>query len=260
MQKGEVYIVSTGMGNLGQLTPNALDVLKSVDLVVGYKKYIEELAEIIEVKDSFSNAMTQEVDRCKLAVKEALIPKKVAVVSNGDANVFGMAGLVLEIINENDLWDKLEVSVEPGISTMFATAAKAGAPIMNDFAVVSLSNRLTPLEQIEIRLRLALEADFVLGIYNPLSKTRKEPFHKFIETLSITRKDDTPIVIAKNVGRDIEDINITTVGELLRVENYDDVIDMSTFLLVGNSQTKIAKSGKHIITPRGYEKNYDYNL
>ena len=178
MSKGEIYIISTGSGNIQQITGNAMEFLKKADLIVGYSKYIKDIASAIEGKEVYSTGMTHEVDRCKYAIKQALTSKKVALISNGDANIYGMAGLVLEIIEANNLWDKLEIVIEPGITSLLTAAAKAGAPIMQDFAVVSLSNLLTSLDLIEKRLKNALEADFVLGLYNPLSHSRKEPFLK----------------------------------------------------------------------------------
>ena len=142
MSKGEIYIISTGTGNVQQLTGNACELLGKADLIVGYTKYIKDIESLIKDKEVYSTGMTHEVDRCKYAVEQALTSKKVALISNGDANVYGMAGLVLEIIEANNLWDKLEVIIEPGITSILTAAAKAGAPIMHDFAVVSLSNLL----------------------------------------------------------------------------------------------------------------------
>ena len=260
MSKGEIYIISTGSGNIQQITGNAMEFLKKADLIVGYSKYIKDIASAIEGKEVYSTGMTHEVDRCKYAIKQALTSKKVALISNGDANIYGMAGLVLEIIEANNLWDKLEIVIEPGITSLLTAAAKAGAPIMQDFAVVSLSNLLTSLDLIEKRLKNALEADFVLGLYNPLSHSRKEPFLKFLEILKDRRKEETPVVIAQNLGRENEKIYIKTVKDLLDFEGDGKLINMSTILIIGNSSTKLVNSGKNVITCRGYQQNYDYIL
>ncbi|OGI18690.1 MAG: precorrin-3B C(17)-methyltransferase [Candidatus Melainabacteria bacterium RIFOXYA2_FULL_32_9] len=260
MSKGEIYIVSTGTGNIQQLTGNAVECLNKADLIVGYSKYIKDIESLIEGKEIYSTGMTHEVDRCKYAVQETLKSKKVALISNGDANVYGMAGLVLEIIDANNLWDKLEVVIEPGITSILTAAAKAGAPIMHDFAVISLSNLLTPIELIYKRLNNALEADFVLGLYNPLSHSRKEPYAKFLEVLKQHRKEDTPVVIAQNLGRDNETIYIKTVKDLLEFKDDMKMINMSTILIIGSSATKLVNSGKNVITKRGYQQNYDYQL
>ncbi|HBH18867.1 MAG TPA: precorrin-3B C(17)-methyltransferase, partial [Cyanobacteria bacterium UBA9579] len=230
------------------------------DLIVGYTKYIKDIESLIKDKEVYSTGMTHEVDRCKYAVGQALTSKKVALISNGDANVYGMAGLVLEIIEANNLWDKLEVIIEPGITSILTAAAKAGAPIMHDFAVISLSNLLTPMELIEKRLQNALSADFVLGLYNPLSHSRKEPYFKFLEILQQHRNGDTPVVIAQNLGRDNEAIHIKTVKDLLELKDDMTMINMSTILIIGSSATRLANSGKKVITRRGYQQNYDYQL
>lgn len=260
MTKGEIYIVSTGMGTVQHLTHNALEALKNADLIVGYNKYIKDIAPIIEGKEIYQTGMTHEVERCKYAIKQALDSKKVALISNGDANIYGMAGLVLEIIEENNLWDKLEVVIEPGITTLLAAAAKSGAPIMTDFAVISLSNLLTPMELIELRLKNALEANFILGLYNPLSHSRKEPYQKFLALLKEYRKAETPVILAQNLGRSNEKIMIKSVEELLNLGEDLDVVNMSTMLIVGNSSTKLINSGKNVLTQRGYQQNYDYKL
>lgn len=260
MQKGEIYIVSTGMGNIEYITPNALEALKKADLIVGYNKYIKDIAPIIQGKEVYSTGMTHEVDRCKYAVKEAVFGKKIALISNGDANVYGMAGLVLEIIEANNLWDSLEIEITPGITSMLAAASKSGAPVMSDFAVISLSTLLTRIELIELRLKNTLEADFVIGLYNPLSHTRKEPYQKFLNLLKKYRKGEIPVVLAQNLGREAEKIMLKTVAELLEIQANLDIINMSTILIIGNSTTKFVNSEKYILTQRGYQQNYDYNL
>lgn len=260
MQKGEIYIVSTGTGNLGQLTSNALKALEKSELIVGYKKYIEDIFELIQNKEIQASGMKQEVDRCKYVIEEALKLKKVALICNGDANIYGLAGLVLEIIEQNQLWDKLDIHIEPGITSLLSAASKIGAPITNDFAVVSLSNLLTPLESIKLRLTKALEGDFVLGIYNPLSFSRNEPYLNFLEILKQHKTEQTPVIIAQNLGRSDEKILIKTVKDLLEIKDNLEVVNMSSMLIIGNSSTKTVNSGKNIVTLRGYQQNYDYSL
>jgi precorrin-3B C17-methyltransferase len=260
MKKGEIYIVSTGVGEKEHMTFNALTMLQKADIIVGYKKYIEDIKPLIEGKLSYSSGMTQEVDRCKYAIEKALEKNKVALISNGDVNVYGMAGLVLEIIDANKLWDKLEIVIEPGITTFLAAAAKVGAPVMNDFAVISLSNLLTPVELIQKRLKNALEADFVLGIYNPLSKTRKEPYIMFLELLQKTINSQIPVTIAQNLGREDEKIIICTVAKLINAGDDMEMVNMSSVLIIGNSTSRIVNNGKSIITRRGYQQVYEYSL
>lgn len=260
MNKGEIYILSTGTGDTGQLTRNVVDLLEKSDLIVSYTKYTKDIAPVIEGKEVYTTGMTHEVDRCKYALEQALTSKKVALISNGDANVYGMAGLVLELIEENNLWNQLEVVIEPGITSFLAAAAKTGAPVMNDFAIVSLSNLLTPMELIEKRLQAALSAEFVLGIYNPISHSRKEPFLMFLDLLKKYRKPETPVVIGQNLGRETEKIWIKSVGELLEIKDDAQILNMSTVLIIGNLNTKMVNSGKNVVTKRGYQQNYDYKI
>lgn len=260
MQKGEIYLVSTGAGGIEQITQNAILALDKAELIVGYTKYIKDIEPLLQNKEVYTTGMTHEVERCKYAIKQALNLKKVALISNGDVNVYGMAGLLLEIVEANNLWSQLEIVIEPGITTLLATAAKTGAPIMSDFAVVSLSNLLNPIELIRKRLINALDADFVLGIYNPLSHSRKEPYQMFLEILPQYRNIHNPVVIAQNIGRDTEKIWIKTVADLLNIRTDKDLINMSTILIIGNTTTKLVNSGKMLITQRGYQTAYDYSL
>ena len=256
----QIYIVSTGMGKGNYMTANAVELLKKADLIVGYTKYIDDIKDLISGKEIYATGMMEEVARCKYVLEQALSHKKVALISNGDANVYGMAGLLMEIIEENNLWDTVEVTIEPGITSMLLAASKAGAPIMGDFAVISLSNMLTPIELIEKRLKNALEGDFVVGLYNPLSHTRKEPYSMYLKLLEKHRPLETPVVIAQNLGRDNEKVLLTNVKELLAIKADINVINMSTILIIGNSFTKFVDSGKKVITQRGYQNNYNYAL
>lgn len=260
MKKGQIYIISTGTGNGEQLTLNALNLLKRSELIVGYSKYIDDIKNIIANKKTYSTGMTKEVDRCKYAINQALQGITTTLISNGDANVYGMAGLVLEIIDQNQLWNKIDIFIEPGVSSIFAAAAKAGAPIMSDFAVISLSNLLTPLEKIKLRLEYAFKGDFVAGIYNPLSHSRKEPYEEFLKLLKAYADKNTPVVIAKDIGRPNEKIIIKNVSYLLETGIDLDIINMSTIIIIGNSSTKIVNDDNYVITQRGYQQNYDYKL
>lgn len=260
MSKGAIYILSTGTGDPGQLTQNVVNYLQSSDLIVSYTKYIKDIESVIRGKELYTTGMTHEVERCKYAVEQALTSKKVALISNGDANVYGMAGLVVEIIEENNLWNKLEVVIEPGITSFLAAAAKAGGPVMNDFAIISLSNLLTPEEKIQKRLEAAFEADFVVGIYNPLSHSRKEPYFMFLDLLKKYRNEETPVVIGQDLGRKDEIIRIKSVKDLLEAKDDMELVNMSTVLIIGNSNTKFVNSGRNVVTKRGYQQNYEYKI
>jgi precorrin-3B C17-methyltransferase len=187
--------------------------------------------------------MGQEVERARVAVAKALENKRVAVISSGDPGVYGMAGVVLEVAAN----EKAAVPIEiiPGVTAATAAAAALGAPLVGDFAVISLSDLLTPWQLIEKRLNAAAEADFVIVLYNPQSQGRKEPLAKAHQILLKYRSQETPVGIVKAVGRDGEKVVITTLGSMLEHE-----IDMATAIIVGNSTTRIVN--ERMVTPRGY--------
>ena len=171
-RKGTLFLVGIGSGDHKDMTAHCIAVLRNCDLVVGYKKYIELAMPFIAEKDVISSGMTQEVERCALAVTEAKKGKTVALISSGDPGVYGMAGLALELINKKRLWNRFEVEIVPGIPVIQSAAARLGAPLMNDYAVLSLSDLLTPWETIVKRLTHLAQGDFVICLYNPKSKKR----------------------------------------------------------------------------------------
>ncbi len=188
--------------------------------------------------------MGQEVKRAKTAIAKALENKHVAVISSGDPGVYGMAGVVLEAAEHEQA--NIPIDVIPGVTAATAAAAALGAPIIGDFAVISLSDLLTPWALIEKRLRMAAQADFVIVLYNPQSKGRKEPLVKAHQILLQHRSPSTPVGVVKNVGRDGEQASITTLSDMLNTE-----IDMVTTVIVGNSATRVVN--KRMVTPRGYD-------
>jgi len=227
------------------MTPNAHGAIENADVVIGYKTYIELIREIIKPNvEVVSGTMGREVDRAKTAVIKALEGKDVVVVSSGDPGVYGMAGVVLEAA----AFEKADVPIEivPGVTAATAAASRLGAPLVTDFAVISLSDLLTPWELIEKRLNAAAEADFVIVLYNPQSLGRKKPLAKAHEILLKHRKPTTPVGIVKQAGRDGEETIIASLDELLAKG-----VDMATTVIVGNSTTKIV-NGK-MVTPRGYD-------
>ena len=232
-------------------------------MVVGYKTYIDLIKNLISGKEIFSTGMTKEVDRCQKAIELALQGKKVAVVSSGDAGIYGMAGLVFELLQGSGVRGQgsanpafllphprspIPVSVIPGVPAFCAAASLLGAPLMHDFASISLSDLLTPWEIIKKRLKMASEGDFVIILYNPKSKTRVSQIEETIDIISMHRDGNTPVGIVKNALREGEEIKITTLKEM---PSHYDFIDMSTILIVGNSATFI--SNNRMITPRGYD-------
>jgi precorrin-3B C17-methyltransferase len=198
---------------------------------------IKPTAEVI------SGGMGREVERARLAIKKALEGKFVAVVSGGDSGIYGMAGLIIEVAEK--MHANVPIEIIPGVTAAIAAAAKIGAPIMGDFAAISLSDLLTPWNEIERGLRAAAEADFVIILYNPQSKRRIEPLIKAHQILLEYRKPDTPVGVVRNVERENEQRVITTLKDMLNHE-----IDMATTIIVGNSKTRIVNG--QIVTSRGY--------
>ena len=244
-RKGTLFLVGIGSGDHKDMTAHCIAVLRNCDLVVGYKKYIELAKPFIAEKDVISSGMTQEIERCALAVAEAKKGKTVALISSGDAGVYGMAGLALELINKKRLWNRFEVEIVPGIPVIHSAAARLGAPLMNDYAVISLSDLLTPWEMIVKRLSHAAQADFTICLYNPKSKKRTKQIKEAQSMLLRYRDPDTPVGLARNVGRKGESITLTTLKKMLRYK-----IDMVTIVIIGNSTTLV--KNEQMITPRGY--------
>lgn len=247
MEKGKIFVVGTGSGNKEGMTIKAVSVIKECQVVIGYSRYIDLLEDLIEDKEVIRSGMRREKDRCNKALEEALKGKKVALVSSGDPGIYGMAGLLLQVMEENapDV-PEIQVEIIPGITAASSTAASLGAPLMHDFAVISLSDLLTPWEEIEKKLHMAGEGDFVVVLYNPRSSKRKKQLELAQDILLMYRKDFTPVGIIKNAGRTNEKKQLATLKEMLKYE-----IDMSTTVIVGNSRSY--QFNDRIITPRGYE-------
>lgn len=241
-----LYIIGTGPGSIEHITPYAQDVIRKSDVIVGYGTYLGLIQELIKDKEVVSTGMTQEIDRCKKAVELALSGKTVSVISGGDPGIYAMAGLVFDIYRGMAVHVPVNIEVIPGISALNACASRLGAPLMHDFAVVSLSDRLTPWDLIEKRLAAAAMADFVTVLYNPKSIGRQEHINKARAVFLRHRSIETPVGIVKGAMRENERIIITNLRDML---NYD--IDMQATVIIGNSQTFIWK--KWMITPRGYE-------
>lgn len=235
----KLYVVGIGPGGREHMTYKAVEVIKKSDLVVGYTPYIEYLGDLVEGKELFSTGMKGEIERCKVAIEKVKEGKNTVIVSTGDSGLYGMAGPILELA------EAIEVEIIPGVTASFSAAAELGSPIMHDYASISLSDLLTPWEVIENRLEKAAEADFVISIYNPKSKGRKEHLEKAVNIILNYRKIDTPVGIVKNSGREGTEIIITTLGSI----DYDKV-DMLCVLIIGNSNSYI--KDRKIITPRGY--------
>lgn len=240
-----IYIVSTGPGNMDNMTVEALEAVKNSNVIVGYKKYIELLEPIITDQEIYSNGMKKEVERCEKALELSLLGRKVAMVSGGDAGLYGMGGIMQEIILEKS--PDTEVIVIPGVTSALAAASELGAPIVHDSVYISLSNLLTDIEVIKKRLHAAGMGDFITCIYNPKSKGRPHFISMARDILLEHKPAETPVGIVKNAKRDNQEVFTTTLKDMC---DFD--IDMSTMLIVGNVDTYV-KNGK-MITPRGYRR------
>lgn len=234
----KLYVVGIGPGDSKHMTIKAKQVLESVDIIIGYKTYIQLIKENFKEKKLISFPMRSEVERCEFAIKKA-IDKKVALISSGDAGVYGMAGALLEISQDAN------IEVIPGMTAIQAAASSLGAPIMHDFAAISLSDLLTDWEIIKKRLKMAAKGDFVTCLYNPKSKKRIKQIKKAREIFIEQSSKEKIVGIVKNAKRENEEVFITNLDNML---NYD--IDMSTLVIIGNKDT-LVKNNK-MITKRGY--------
>ncbi|RNC69207.1 MAG: cobyric acid synthase [Desulfuromonadales bacterium] len=239
-----LYVVGIGPGDLDHMTFQANEALDAADAVVGYKTYLEFIEPLIAGKEIISSGMMKEVERCREALALAASGKTVALVSSGDAGIYGMAGLALELAAEME--QPPEIVIIPGVSAVQAAAAVLGAPLMHDFAVISLSDLLTPWDLIERRLVAASTADFVVAIYNPRSKGRVRQIEEARDILLAARTAETPVGIVRNALRDGQERVVTTLGGML-----DHPIDMFSLVIVGNSSTFVDREGR-MVTPRGY--------
>jgi len=240
-----IKIVSTGPGSIECMTKEAIEAIRISDVVVGYKRYIELLAPLLEGKEVFMNGMKKEVDRCRKALEFSLLGKKVAMVSGGDAGIYGMGGIMQEIILEEGTTTAVEVI--PGVTSAHAAAAVLGAPIVHDSVTISLSDLLTDIDVIKKRLHAAGMGDFIVCIYNPKSKGRPHYIEMARDILLEYKKADTPVGCVKNARRKEEEVVMTTLKDLGEVD-----INMSSMIIVGNSDTFV--QGGKMITPRGYRR------
>jgi len=241
--KNTVYVVGMGPGKKEFLSIEADNILKSVDVIVGYTVYVELLREEYPGKEFLTTPMMREIERCEICFEQATAGKSVAMVCSGDAGVYGMASLMYEVGRS---YSDIDLYIAPGITAALSGAARLGSPLTNDFCVISLSDLLTPWEVIEKRIRAAVMGDFAMAIYNPSSKKRKDYLKK---TCEIMLDQGADIMLncgyVENIGRDNERTVVLTLGELLNAE-----VNMFTTVFVGNTST-IVIDGK-LVTKRGY--------
>ena len=240
---GTLHVVGIGPGDAAQMTPAAENVIRAADVVTGYRTYVDLIPQLLAGKEIFATGMRQEVERCREALQRAAAGAKVVMICSGDAGIYGMAGLVLELAAGHDV----EIKVVPGISAVQAAAALLGAPLMHDFAVISLSDLLTPWQAICRRLDAAGHADFVVALYNPKSRGRTSQIVEAREILLRHRHRQTPVGIVRNASRFGESVKVTDLESMLEHE-----IDMFSVVIIGNRATFVDRRG-NMVTPRGYK-------
>ncbi len=243
-------MVGTGPGSPDHLTPKARQAIEKAHTIIGYQTYLEKLGNIIVPKkqEVISSTMMKEVDRCVQALDLAEQGKDVVLVCGGDPGIYAMAGLVFELAMERNTG--VAIDIVPGIAALNSCAALLGAPLMHDFAVISLSDLLTPWEIIEQRLKAAAAADFVIVLYNPKSKKRTSQIVRAREIIMGYRDGKTPAGIVTGATRENEQVRLTTLQDM-----PDQEIGMQTTVIIGNSTTFIWRN--KMITPRGYRAKYD---
>lgn len=247
----KLFVVGIGPGGLNHMTFEAHRAIEQADVVVGYQTYLAFIEPLLAGKDVVSSGMMREVERCSEALAIAASGKQVALVSSGDAGIYGMAGLALELADGKldaapSPFRDVEIVIVPGVSAVQAAASVLGAPLMHDFAVISLSDLMTPLDTIRKRLQAAADADFVVALYNPRSKGRVTQIEEAAAILIKARGPQVPVGIVKNACRSGEECIVTTLGGML-----DHTIDMFSIVIIGNAATRFSNGGR-IVTPRGY--------
>ncbi|HIX63070.1 MAG TPA: precorrin-3B C(17)-methyltransferase [Candidatus Mediterraneibacter colneyensis] len=239
----KIYVTGLGPGAADQMTVQAQKVLEQCPVIIGYTVYIDLIRGQYPDKIFLSTPMRKEADRCRLAFEEAEKGQDVAMVCSGDAGIYGMAGLICEIGKD---YPDVGIEIVPGITAASGGAAVLGAPLMHDFAVISLSDLLTPWEKIESRLRAAAESDFVICLYNPSSRKRADYLAKACDIILESRGAETVCGTVRNIGREGESYEILPLGRL-----RDTQVDMFTTVFIGNSNT-MELNGR-MVTPRGYK-------
>jgi cobalt-precorrin 5A hydrolase / cobalt-factor III methyltransferase / precorrin-3B C17-methyltransferase len=247
--RGSLAVIGVGPGDAASRTAAADAALATATDIVGYRLYLDLLGDALAGKTRHDGTLGEEETRTRLALDLAASGKSVALVSSGDAGIYGLATLVFELIDREERadWRRIAVSVVPGVSAMQAAAAKLGAPLGHDFCAISLSDLLTPWEAIERRLKAAAEGDFVIALYNPRSARRSDHLARAREILLTARAPDTPVALARSLDRAGERIAVTTLGALDPRQ-----VDMLTLVLIGSSATRRVGERNLLYTPRGY--------
>lgn len=242
-----LYIIGSGPGGLDYLSPAARAALESCSDLVGHGLYLNLLGPLTEGKIRHKTPMGEELGRATIALDLAAAGQTTALISSGDAGIYGMATVVFELLarKPKPAWAAVDIEVIPGISAMQAAAARVGAPLAHDFCVISLSDLLTPWDLIARRIDLAGQGDFAVALYNAVSNKRAWQLQEARTILLRYRLPETPVIVAFNVTRKGEQLTVTTLGEL-----DPEPLNMLSLVLVGNSETR--RVGKWVYTPRGY--------
>lgn len=239
----KVYVVGIGPGGEEYMTKQAIAAMERADVLCGYTVYVDLVKPLFPGKECFTTPMTREIERCRWALETARGGRTVALVCSGDAGVYGMAGPLLQLAED---YEDVDVEIVPGVTSALSGAAVLGAPLMHDFCVISLSDLLTPWEQIERRLVCAAAGDFVVCLYNPSSRKRADYLRRACDILLRDKSPDTVCGWVRNIGREGQQHKILTLGEL-----REESLDMFTTVFIGSSTTQIAAG--RMVTPRGYE-------
>ncbi len=239
-----LYVIGIGPGGEEMMTAQARAAIEECNVIVGYKTYTHLVKNLVGDKEVIKTGMCKEMERCQAAIERAQTGEKVALISSGDAGIYGMAGLILEMVTKQNL--NVEVKVIPGMTASIAAASALGAPLMHDFCHISLSDLLTPWDVIEKRIIAAAQADFVICFYNPRSRGREGHLAKAFELMTPFKDKNTPVGIVKEAGRRKEQKWLTTMEEM----DFS-LVDMRSMVIVGNQSTYV-KDGL-MVTPRGYE-------
>lgn len=236
---GKLYVIGIGPGGLEHMTLRAKVAIEESNIIIGYNKYIDMIKPIVEDKELFSTGMRGEESRCRKALELSKENNIVALISTGDSGIYGMAGLILQMKEDEN------VEIIPGVTASSAAGSVVGAPLMHDNCNISLSDLMTPYDLIKKRVRNAADADMVISLYNPRSKGRPHYLRDAIEIIKEYRELNTPVAVVRHALREGQEYKLFTL------ENFDEeVVDMFSIVIVGNSQSLI-KEGK-FITPRGY--------
>jgi precorrin-3B C17-methyltransferase len=245
-KRGKLFVVGIGPGSLDEMTYHARRAIESSEVIVGYSAYVDLAEPLFFGKVVITGGMGMEVERCEAALREALVGRTVALISSGDAGIYGMAGLVLEIAQKKGIEHPEAIEIVPGVPAFVAAAALVGAPLMNDFASISLSDLMNPWEKIEKRLDAAASGDFVTCLYNPKSTNRVQQIEKAREIFLKHRSPETPVAIIRNAFREGQSTLISSLDAML---SHD--IDMLSIVIIGCSET--VADERWMLTKRGYK-------